>query len=538
MDKRLYNRLFARLLLKHRRATKEQIQSCWSALTPDTDLGRLMVANGMLSREHLVQLNQYIRQLRNSPDFQQKAAEILGTPAAFHPRPTTDETVKSPPAESVASGGEETMPSGPKAGDTPNANQGLGLGISAVVRQSMPKSLKSLPPAASQTKLPQKFKGQAGKGGLRRAVPTSPETFEHLDDILLYARKINASDVHLSPGSPVLVRRFGTLKPLSREVYSLLRIQKIVETALTSEQLHSFKATGDLETAYSIEGGGRFRVTLMEQRFGWELTARVIPTTIRSFEDSGLSASCAELTKWAQGLVLITGPLGSGKSSTLVTLVELINRDRSDHIITMEKPVEMVLEPKYCQITQREIGRHTLSQGNALRAALREDPDILVIGELRGLENIRLAISAAERGLLVFATMNTANVIRTINRLIDSFPPEEQEAVRNMISETLRGVISQQLVPLKDGSGMVPAYEVLIVTNAVSNLIRKKNTHQLGTIMLTGKNDGMVLLDESLQKLVDDGLISGEEAFSRATLPKNFKQYAPQELQELIDARN
>ncbi len=285
-----------------------------------------------------------------------------------------------------------------------------------------------------------------------------------------------------------------------------------------------------------MPGAGRYRITLTKQRFGWELTARVIPNRIRPFEDSGLPSNCADLTKWATGMVLVTGPMGCGKTSTLATLLEMINRERADHIITIEKPVEFVYEPKRCQITQREIALHTLSQDNALRAALRQDPDIIVISELRDLDSISLAVSAAETGHLVLATMNTANAQRTVSRLVDAFPPDEQETVRNMISETLRGVISQQLIPLKDGSGVIPAYEVLIVTRAVSNLIRKNNLHQLTSTMMTGRAQGMALLDDSLKRLLSEGRIEGLEAFSRASDPRQFQQYAPELLKELSNA--
>jgi twitching motility protein PilT len=242
-------------------------------------------------------------------------------------------------------------------------------------------------------------------------------------------------------------------------------------------------------------------------------------------EEAGLPEPCRELTKWAQGLVLVTGPVGCGKSSTLATLVDMVNRERHDHIITIEEPIEILYPPEHCRITQRQVGPHTLSRDAALRAALREDPDIIVISELRDLDTIRLAVSAAETGHLVFGTMNTTNATRTLNRLIDSFPPDEQGIVRNMISESLRGVISQQLLPRKDGTGMLPAFEVLLVTTAVANMIRKDEVHQLGTAMLTGKTSGMVLLDDSLRFLVERGLVDPAEAMARATNPKDFEKY-------------
>ncbi len=222
--------------------------------------------------------------------------------------------------------------------------------------------------------------------------------------------------------------------------------------------------------------------------------------------------------------MLVTGPVGCGKSSTLATLVEMVNQERHDHVITIEDPIEIVYEPAHCRITQRQIGPHTLTRDAALRAALREDPDIIVISEMRDLDTIRLAVSAAETGHLVFGTMNTTNAARTLYRLIDSFPPEEQGIIRNMISESLRGVISQQLVPRKDGQGMIPAYEVLLINTAVANMIRKDEAHQLHTAMLTGKGSGMVLLDDSLRGLLERGLVDVADVIPRATVAKDFEK--------------
>ena len=232
-----------------------------------------------------------------------------------------------------------------------------------------------------------------------------------------------------------------------------------------------------------------------------------------------MPTSCAGLTKWAQGMVLITGPAGCGKTTTLAVLIEMINQNRHEHIISIEEPIEIVYEPKQCQITQREINTHTLSQANALRAALREDPDILVVSELRDLNSIQLAVSAAETGHLVFGTMNTIDAAQTISCIIDSFPAEEQPIVRNMISESLRGVICQQLIPKKDGTGMIPAYEVLIVTSSVSNLIRTNKIAQINNAITTGKAMGMVLMDNFLESLAVNDLISPQEASDRATNP-------------------
>jgi twitching motility protein PilT len=355
-----------------------------------------------------------------------------------------------------------------------------------------------------------------------------------MDELLVYTRGAKASDLHLAPGRPIMLRRHGKLEPVSDETLSARAIEHIIENGINAEDMNELRVSGDLEIAHSIPGHGRYRMTFCEQRYGYALTARVIDEKVRPFEECGLPESCRVLTQWAQGMVLITGPLGCGKSSTLASLVELVNQDRPEHIISIENPIEVIYEPKKCQISQREVGRHTLSPGNALRGALRQDPDILVVSELRDLETIRLAISAAETGHLVFGTMNTNNATRTINRLIDAFPPDEQGIMRIMISESMRGIISQQLIPRKDGRGVVPAYEVLVVNRAVANMIRKDSTHQIESAMVSGRAFGMVLLDESLERLVKDDVIEGAEAFYRASNPKKFKQYAPPEMQAMF----
>ena len=344
-------------------------------------------------------------------------------------------------------------------------------------------------------------------------------------ELLAFARHHEAADLHLSAGNPILLRRYGALQAATQEPMGQESLRSWVEAALNPEQLAEFDAKGDIELIYTLPHYGRYRVTILKQRRGWDVTARVIPDRIRSMEESGLPESCRDLTKWAQGLVLVTGPVGCGKSTTLATLVDIVNQERHDHIITIEEPIEIIYPPAHCRITQRQIGPHTLGRDAALRAALREDPDIIVISELRDLDTIRLAVSAAETGHLVFGTMNTTNAARTLYRLIDSFPPEEQGIIRNMISESLRGVISQQLLPRKDGSGLLPAFEVLLVNTAVANMIRKDEAHQLATAMLTGKSSGMILLDDSLRTLVDRGLVDPLEAMSRATNPKDFEKY-------------
>lgn len=373
--------------------------------------------------------------------------------------------------------------------------------------------------------LPKDFIGQTGQGAASVLPPSKLSTNNSLNEILVYARYNKASDVHLCSKNPIIFRKFGSLKSVTEDVLLPERIKTMVKEAIRPDLLETFERHGDLEFVHTIAGAGRFRLTLMKQRNGWDLTARLIAMSIPNFESTGMPKSCENLTKWAQGLVLVTGPVGCGKSTTLATLVEMINQTRSDHIITIENPIEIVYAAKKCQITQREVNLHTMSQANALRAALREDPDILVVSELRDLESIQLAVSAAETGHLVFGTMNTNNASQTISRIIDSFPSEEQGVIKNMISESLRGVITQQLLPKKDGNGVVPAYEILIVNSAIANLIREGRITMLTNTITTGRSSGMVLFDHSLEELVQKGLISGQEAYDRAISPNNFVRY-------------
>lgn len=373
--------------------------------------------------------------------------------------------------------------------------------------------------------LPKEFVGQTGQGAASVLPPPILSVNNSLSEILVFARYNKASDVHLCSKNPIIFRKFGSLKPATQDVLTPERVQAIVKEGIKPELVAEFEQRGDLEFVHTIGGAGRFRLTLMKQRNGWDVTARLVAMSIPHFESTGMPKSCENLTKWAQGLVLVTGPIGCGKSTTLATLVEMINQTRNDHIITIENPIEIIYTPKKCQITQREVNLHTMSQANALRAALREDPDILVVSELRDLESIQLAVSAAETGHLVFGTMNTNNASQTISRIIDSFPSEEQGVIKNMISESLRGVITQQLIPKKDGSGVIQAYEILIVNSAIANLIREGRTTQLTNTITTGRSSGMILFDHSLEELIQKGMISGQEAFERAISPNNFAKH-------------
>ena len=326
-----------------------------------------------------------------------------------------------------------------------------------------------------------------------------------------------------------MVRIHGELKKLLEEAPALKpeETTRLIRMALTPDQWAYFDRGGDLDFSYSFSGGGRYRANIMRQRNGDDFACRIIGEKTASLEELGIPAGARRLTEFAQGLVLVTGPSGHGKTTTMMALVELVNLNRPDHIITVEEPIEYIIEGKKCHVSQREVGPHTLSFAAALRAALRENPDIIVIGELRDYETTSMAISAAETGHLVFASLPTQDAAKTIDKVLDYFPPEEQQQIRLMVSESLRGILSQQLIRKKDGSGRVSATELLFNSVAVGNIIREANTAGLVNAMQLGKNQGMLLMDDSLMDLANKGLIAGEEAWLRASNRSKFSQFAP-----------
>ncbi len=277
-----------------------------------------------------------------------------------------------------------------------------------------------------------------------------------------------------------------------------------------------------MDFAYTLPGKGRFRSNAYRQQRGTDAVFRVIPPRPPTLAELGLPESLGRLANFHQGMVLLTGPAGCGKSSTLAALLNIINEDRHDHIITIEDPIEYIHPSKKCVVNQRQVGPHTGSFARALRGALREDPDIIAIGELRDLETISLALTAAETGHLVLATLHTNNSIRTVNRILGVFPPNQQDQIRTMVSESLRAVISQRLIPRADGNGRVAALEILMANKAVGNLIRENKTFQIKSVLQTGASHGMCQLDASLAELVKSGTITREEAARNADDPQRF----------------
>ena len=350
--------------------------------------------------------------------------------------------------------------------------------------------------------------------------------FADVDHILAFGQGAGASDIHLGVNLPPIWRLNGVIEPIWREAPEL----SAEETALMADRLLGYSdklalnERGHADFAYA-NNSCRFRVSIVRQRLGIDLVFRVIKTQVRTMDELGLPPSLKQLTRHGNGLILVTGSIGSGKSTTLAALIEQINRERHEHIITLEDPIEYLFEAKSCHITQREVPTHTHSFSAGLRAALREDPDVIMLGELRDLESIALAITAAETGHLVLGTLHTGSTSRTIDRLLDVFPVDQQEQIRIMLSESLRGIISQQLIPSLDGRRRVLALETLTNTPAVANLIREGKTFMLPGVIQTGKKHGMQLMDDALVRLFDSGAISAEEAFTRAEHKQSMREH-------------
>jgi twitching motility protein PilT len=298
----------------------------------------------------------------------------------------------------------------------------------------------------------------------------------------------------------------------------------LAEAFMPEVYKEELNARGDSDFAYENDYG-RYRVSVIRQRLGIEVVFRLINADVRTMDQLGLPEYLKLLTRYQNGLILVTGSVGSGKSTTLAAMIQQINMERHDHIITLEDPIEYVIRSRNCHVSQREVFTHTQSFATALRAALREDPDVIMVGEMRDLETISLAITAAETGHLVLATLHTANASRTLARLLDVFPPEQQEHIRVMVAESLRGVISHQLIPRKDGTARVLALEILTNTPAVANVIRENKTYLLPGIIQTGKKQGMRLMDDALIDLYENDLISAEEVYARADQKHIVRQH-------------
>ena len=333
-----------------------------------------------------------------------------------------------------------------------------------------------------------------------------------LGEYLKAARDMGASDFHFQVESVPYVRLHGSMVHWKHPRLTPEDTEKAIKALLTEEEWKELESENELDFCYEREAHGRYRTNVYRQRRGYDIVFRLIPDHVPTLQELNLPDTLEHFTTYRQGIVLITGPAGCGKSATMAALMEIINNRNYDHILTVEDPIEIVFDSKNCNVNQRWIYKHSESFGTALRSALRADPDVIMVGEMRDLETISMAITAAETGHLVMATLHTTNAIRSIDRIIDVFPPKEQDQIRAMVSESIRGVVSQQLLPRADGLGRIPAMEILFSTPAVGNLIREGKTFQLPSVLQTGKSRGMCTMDDSIQDLLNKGLITRETA--------------------------
>ncbi len=346
----------------------------------------------------------------------------------------------------------------------------------------------------------------------------------HVDDLLRQVVEKGASDLHICVGIPPVVRVDGELLPLNYERFEPTQSQRMMYDILTDEQIQRFESQLELDCSYTLGKVARFRVNVFKDKGSVAGAFRIIATKIPTIKELGLPPILEELTRKHRGLVIVTGPTGSGKSTTLASMINQMNSERSAHIITIEDPIEYLHQHKTCVINQREVGQDTHEFANALRASLREDPDVILVGEMRDLETMSNAIRAAETGHLVFATLHTNSAAQTVDRIVDSFPASQQEQVRLMLSNSLQAVLCQQLLPKAGMPGRVCAMEIMIATPAIRNLVREAKSHQITSIIQTSSNVGMQTMDQHLRDLYTRGLITFDDAVSRAMNPEELKK--------------
>jgi len=347
-----------------------------------------------------------------------------------------------------------------------------------------------------------------------------------------------ASDLHVASGNLPALRIKGSLERVNYHALDTDELEELLFEIAPEDKRRVFEETGDLDFAYELPGVGRFRANYFRQAHGIAAVFRQIPSEILTIEQLGLPSVVRRFATLPKGLVLVTGPTGSGKSTTLAAVVDYANKHRRDHIITIEDPIEFQHRSRNCIINHREVHRHTVSFTAALRGALREDPDVILVGELRDRETISLALEAAATGHLVLATLHTQSASKTVHRLIEVFPPEQQESIRSLLADTLKGIMAQTLLRRADGKGRVAAIEVLVGTPAVAALIREDKTYQLPTVMQTGRKYGMIYGDDALEELVRSRQVAAEDAFEHASEKERFVQYMktiPEEYRDLLE---
>ncbi len=490
--------LFGRLALHYKLITPSQLDQVHAlhALAG----GRRQLPDILVEMGYLTQ-----RQVEQLQIVQHEYLEKRRQQAAAHATPQLVEVPAAPPPAAA--------PATPATSATPLITAAPG----AIGPAISPEGGATLPPLAAFG-TPAATRATPATG----ALPVFSGGARQIDGVLLEAIARGASDVHFHCGSPIGVRINGRISDLGPQPLAPDVAARLIDEILNDDQRARLNRHGQVDLAYNMPGRARFRANAYRQQRGLDAVFRAIPEEPPTLQALGMPESLARLADYHQGMVLITGPAGCGKSATMAALIDIVNRTRSDHIITVEDPIETIHVSRMCAVNQRQVGPHTQSFARALRAALREDPDVIAIGELRDLETISLAVTAAETGHLVLATLHTNNSIRTINRMLGVFPPNQQAQMRTMISESLRAVVSQRLLPRLDGNGRVPALEILMITKAVSNLIRENKTFQIRSILQTGVSHGMIQLDASLADLVKRRIVSREEALLQAEDPSKL----------------
>jgi twitching motility protein PilT len=476
-----------KLITMDQLAEATRIQGAESGLP----LGEVLVQTGWITPDQLKTLIQYQK------DYVAKR-QAAGKPAA----------VPAAPAPAGAPGAAPAPPPVAKTAAAAAPLRAVPAPARAAARPTRP--VTAAPGAAVHGAAAPRVTGQA------------PRTAAALEALLAKAVELRGSDLHVHSGTPIKIRINGEFVDQEGATLTAQQAEAMLTGCMTSEQKDLFEKNGEIDFAYAIAGVGRFRVNLYRQQRGMDGVFRIIPLVPPTLEELGLPSSLAKVVNYHQGMVLLTGPSGCGKSSTMAALIGILNEERRDHILTIEDPIEHVHTSKRCVVNQRQVSRHTESFARALRAALREDPDIIVIGELRDRETVSLALTAAETGHLVLGTLHTHSAMRTINRLLGVFPPNQQSQIRAMMSESLKAIVSQRLVRAADGSRRHAALEILICNRAVGNLIRESKTPQILSILQTGAPHGMCLMEASLQALVKSGAITREEALRHCEDPKRL----------------
>lgn len=346
-----------------------------------------------------------------------------------------------------------------------------------------------------------------------------------ISDLIKVGIKLKASDIHITVGVPPVFRINGILQNYGENIFTPKDTEYLAKEILHEDKFKILEEKGELDISFSSSGVGRFRINVFKQRGSFGMALRIIPLTIPTMDELRIPSIVKDLSMLPRGLILVTGPTGSGKSTTLASIVDLINHNKRYHILTLEDPIEYLHKHDKSIVNQREIGSDSLSFANALRAALRQDPDVILVGEMRDLETMSIALTAAETGHLVLSTLHTIGAASTIDRIIDVFPSYQQQQVRIQLSSVIQGIISQQLLPTIDGKGRIAAFEIMVATPAIRNLIREEKTHQIDTAIQTGSKYGMQTMDNSMLKLFNKGKISEETVLSQSVFPDVIKRY-------------